>query len=328
MCRHGSILDPRATWFKDELVAGREAGLRGLTGGRQTKSTSWMEPRPDPEKPFDERAALAELERVREQIQTYRAQRRDIQDEFGRFTRAFKNAEAAAPPVAAAPESVAPPEKQLPPPLPPIPPPAPPLHAEVSSAATETPVTVLHPPAPAVEPFLPSREPVYVEGPATPAFDVDPPAATPQRTAPRAPAVASAVVAVALLALFAAWMFSGPADQPAAETTSPPPAAATVEPAAAATPPPAEAAPATRGSELTTIRLVWMRVLVDGQRVVEREVPANTKIPLAAKESIVIRAGDGGAVKLTLAGEDQGFLGPEGRPVTRTFTVPPAGAPR
>ena len=41
---------------------------------------------------------------------------------------------------------------------------------------------------------------------------------------------------------------------------------------------------------------VWMRVTVDGQRVVEREVPEGTRIPLNGSQ-IVIRAGDAGAVR-------------------------------
>lgn len=300
---------------------GRDTGLRGLTGGRQTKSTSQMEPRADPDKPFDERAALAELERVREQIQAYRAQRRDIQDEFGRLTRSFKNAESAAP--SAATSAVVMPHAEQPTPPHPTPPPAPPAEAAVRS---EAPVH-LPPAATAAEPLLPAPEPPRETLPA-PAADFDPPAVAPEPTASRAPAVAGAVVVVALLALFAAWMFSGPADQPASVTTKPPPAPAAVESAPAATPAPPAAAPAPRGSELTTIRRVWMRVLVDGQRVVEREVPADTRIPLAVKETIVIRTGDAGAVRLTLDGQDQGFLGREGQVVTRTFTVPPAGAAR
>jgi hypothetical protein len=67
---------------------------------------------------------------------------------------------------------------------------------------------------------------------------------------------------------------------------------------------------------------VWVRVVVDGERVVERELPANARIPLTAEKTIVIRAGNAGAVRVTLAGRDQGVLGPEGTVVTRTFSLP------
>jgi cytoskeleton protein RodZ len=64
-------------------------------------------------------------------------------------------------------------------------------------------------------------------------------------------------------------------------------------------------------------------VLVDGERVLEREVPADTRVPLAAQKTILIRTGDAGAVRLSILGEDQGFLGREGEVLTRSFTVPP-----
>jgi hypothetical protein len=38
---------------------------------------------------------------------------------------------------------------------------------------------------------------------------------------------------------------------------------------------------------------------------------------------IVIRAGDAGAVRVSIAGKDQGAFGPAGQAATRTFTVKP-----
>ena len=70
-----------------------------------------------------------------------------------------------------------------------------------------------------------------------------------------------------------------------------------------------------------------MRVTVDGARVLEREVPANTTVPLNAEQTIVIRTGDAGAVKLSIRGKEHGFLGAEGEVVTRFFSVPPRPAP-
>ena len=74
-------------------------------------------------------------------------------------------------------------------------------------------------------------------------------------------------------------------------------------------------------AELVTLRRVWVRVLVDGERAIERELEADARIPLRAKQLIVIRAGDAGAVRVSLAGEDQGVLGPDGVVATRTFVV-------
>lgn len=84
-------------------------------------------------------------------------------------------------------------------------------------------------------------------------------------------------------------------------------------PAAAAQPPPPAA-------ELVALRRVWVRVTIDGERVLERELPADTRVPLEAGEIIVVRAGDGGAVRLSIRGEDQGVLGVDGQVITRTFT--------
>jgi hypothetical protein len=87
------------------------------------------------------------------------------------------------------------------------------------------------------------------------------------------------------------------------------------------------AAPAPAGGvrvELVTIRPVWVRALVDGERTIERELPANTRIPLHGQQMIAIRAGDAGALRILLDGQDQGTLGREGFPVNRTFTAKPA----
>ncbi|CAN5261796.1 hypothetical protein BH20GEM2_BH20GEM2_09280 [soil metagenome] len=72
--------------------------------------------------------------------------------------------------------------------------------------------------------------------------------------------------------------------------------------------------------EITTTRLVWLRVLADGERVLERRLPADSRVPVTAEKTIVIRTGDAGAVRVSVGGRDQGFLGASGRVVTRTFT--------
>jgi len=57
------------------------------------------------------------------------------------------------------------------------------------------------------------------------------------------------------------------------------------------------------------------------ERLLERELPAGETVPLSPRETIVLRAGDAGAVRLAIAGKDQGPLGEEGRAVTRSFDV-------
>jgi uncharacterized protein DUF4115 len=74
-------------------------------------------------------------------------------------------------------------------------------------------------------------------------------------------------------------------------------------------------------AEIRTVRRVWLRVLVDGNRAVEREVEANASVPLPPGRTFVIRAGDAGAVRFFLKGQDQGPLGGDSQVVTRTFTA-------
>ena len=119
-----------------------------------------------------------------------------------------------------------------------------------------------------------------------------------------------------------------PAPTPEVAVSAPSAAAATAAPAAPADATPAAAGPpaATNAYEIVTDRRVWMRVTVDGARVVEREVPAGTRIPLKPVKSIVIRTGDAGAVRLSLRGGTATPLGREGEVVTRSFTVPQPNA--
>jgi uncharacterized protein DUF4115 len=108
-----------------------------------------------------------------------------------------------------------------------------------------------------------------------------------------------------------------------------------VRPAAVATTPrqPVPAAPATAARpapaqpgvnlQLITRRRVWVRVTIDGRRAIERELGADQRIPLHADRSILIRAGDAGAVRVTRDGRDAGPLGADGTVATREFTAGP-----
>ena len=137
------------------------------------------------------------------------------------------------------------------------------------------------------------------------------------------------LVGLVLLALAAAsaagWMAlknrSGtpaPSAQPAAEPTAP---AATPASPAPAPPPPPAAAPAANESVVTTSRRAWVRVIADGARVVERELPAESRIAFTAEQTIVIRTGDAGAVQLSIRGQAPVALGRDGEVVTRSFPV-------
>ena len=72
--------------------------------------------------------------------------------------------------------------------------------------------------------------------------------------------------------------------------------------------------------ELTTTRPVWMRVTVDGERRVEREVPSGQRMTFGADRAIALRVGDGGGVRLSVGGKDQGLLGRDGQIAVRSFT--------
>jgi hypothetical protein len=75
-------------------------------------------------------------------------------------------------------------------------------------------------------------------------------------------------------------------------------------------------------TEITALRRVWVRVVVDGTSEVERELQAQDRVPLRPGRTSVIRAGDAGAIRLTINGKDQGRLGDDGEILTRTVKVP------
>jgi hypothetical protein len=65
-----------------------------------------------------------------------------------------------------------------------------------------------------------------------------------------------------------------------------------------------------------------VRVLADGNRVLERELQAGETVPLGPGRTFVIRAGDAGALRLSIDGRN-GPVGRDGEIVTRTFTAQP-----
>ena len=140
---------------------------------------------------------------------------------------------------------------------------------------------------------------------------------------PRPQVVALAAVAVLALLAFLAWRGQDSDPQPAA-----PVEAAAKVPAPA---PSADAASAaTTGSQapavalLSTTRRVWVRVTVDGVKMMEQELPADSRVPLEPRSQVVIRAGDAGAVRLAIRGADQGPIGVAGQPATKAFKIEPS----
>lgn len=167
--------------------------------------------------------------------------------------------------------------------------------------------------------------------PAAPRSPVVPAALVPAPRNRHAEWVAAALTVAALGAVLAfGLLWSGRSDEAAPQAAATPaphgvaPASAPAAAGEAGAARPAETVPTApaRGTELLTLRRVWLRVTVDGRRIVERELDGGQTIPLQGlRGAVAVRAGDGGAVRFYLRGEDQGPLGPDGRVVTRTFTI-------
>jgi hypothetical protein len=266
------------------------------------------------EKPaYDETAALKELERFREEIDRQRARRKAAGEEFDQFIRSFKSA-----------ADIFPAESQ--PPAGRATPAAPPL------APRKAPLTV--PDLAAPPPVSPSSGPSISGRPAPQASDastaVEAVAArstaarapsqvnpVPDKVAKRRPLILGGALVVTILAVVVIWSLrTGGPQAPLTEPAPVRPDAAPVQTPAA---PPVAATPPVQETVLTTIRPAWVRVIADGERIVERELPANARVPIPAAKTIVVRTGDAGAVRLMIAGQDQGPLGGNGQVVTRTF---------
>lgn len=268
-------------------------------------------------------AALEALERLQRQIEESRRRRRQASDEFDTFVRSFKDRRerdtSPAPALEPALFRTRARTSELPAREPSYPP-APPTEEErLAALGPASGASPLSQPGTGAAGSSDQVDPVE-ERPA-PEPDWAQPAATP-KPAPardhRKPALVVAVL-VALL-LFGWWMFRprpaiapspAPVESPAAVPLNPPPQAA----------PPAPRPPS---AELRTDRRVWMRILVNGERTLEREVDPGTAIPFQPGTKVTVRAGDGGAVRLFVGGKDLGLLGADGLVVTRTIDVPPA----
>ncbi len=141
------------------------------------------------------------------------------------------------------------------------------------------------------------------------------------------------ILFAAVLVLLAAIgaLLTRPWQRPPAGSRGPTPATAPVRqsPQPAVSPDVQRTVPAQAGpprSEILAVRRVWVRVVVNGVKTIERELQAGELVPLPAGSTTAIRAGNAGAVQVTINGEERGFLGAEGEVVTRTLQVPAAPA--
>jgi hypothetical protein len=281
-------------------------------------------------RPFDERAALEQLEQLADKIQSTRRQRERAVAEFNAFVKTFKDDDQArrwsalqAVPRPEPRQSSSTPSTAPPPAAPAV------VAPEIERRIAEPPAAALSLPPVSVEPSAtsaaPEREPEpdSWSAPRTQSFDV--PALL------RSPGgrLALAAAGVVILVLLVSWLWRGIVGGGGAGT---PPAATAVPPAQK----PAEPTPvASTGPDtaqdkptralnivLMTSRPVWTRVTVDDRKVIEREIPGGQTIALGADRAIVIRAGDAGAVKVILEGKDLGALGRDGQIASRAFTAP------
>jgi hypothetical protein len=144
----------------------------------------------------------------------------------------------------------------------------------------------------------------------------------------------------------AAWYAALPEPVPApAETTAraadvplPPPAVRQPE-VAFARPAPSLAPAATTGASpaaaivsaspdqsaaltvlLSAERQCWIRATIDGERVIERLLEADQELVVTARESVLLRVGDAGALSTTINGKRAQRFGGPGEVITRQIT--------
>jgi uncharacterized protein DUF4115 len=284
-----------------------------------TGSTTTVMPDGNPERvQWDDRAALEELERVHGAIDEWRTRRKQAQAAFEEFVQGFRKSPRE-PQVGAASLTTT---------RPPAPEAAAGFAPALDTSDAASPHSVMAAPlanpnaASAAQPLLTSGVQAPVQAESLVSSNVDVPAPwrmrPDQRQRPPAylAAIAGGVAAIITAALLVQSWRAAPTESSATRTD-----AAVGPPATVISQPVAPELPRT---EIIALRRVWVRVTVDGTREVERELDANERIPLRAGSTFVIRAGNAGAIRLTINGEDRGTLGPEGEVMTRTVKTPPS----
>jgi hypothetical protein len=252
---------------------------------------------------YDEQRAINDLQNLQRAIQHARGDRERAEAEFDEFLRGFHSKEQPEPQSKAA---AAPPQFRH-------------VAAPVVSPAPAPP-----PETAAFEPEPPQVEDQPVAVAATTGADrtLEAPKSLvpPRRRRDLRPAVgltiAALVVTGGLLALRGRRAAIPAQEEPSSVVSTRP-----EEASAEAASPPAETATPQSGVnlEMMTVRPVWVRVTVDGRRAIERELDAGQRIPLHGERTIVIRAGDAGAVSVRRDGGAATRLGPDGIVATRAF---------
>jgi hypothetical protein len=123
------------------------------------------------------------------------------------------------------------------------------------------------------------------------------------------------------------------ADVPQAPPATPEPAVALAPPGPSFVPAattgasPASLVPTAvdRSAALTIVlaaeRQCWIRATIDGGRVIERLLEADEELVVTARESVLLRVGDAGALATTINGKPAQRFGAAGQVITRQITV-------
>lgn len=266
---------------------------------------------------FDEKAALAELERLRDSIQAARQARQRTSDEFDAFVKSFRkptSTSSSDPPVAVVFEGshvgVA-------------------LQSAPDSATSAASEVAQRPASESINPPIqfpnpPSTVAIALNDDAAAERAVSPPRDKPRRQhrLNNRPLVIVGIVAVIALALLSTrWgtRVSPPAPVPAVKNSAV--STQSVARPTAAPPQTAPVGPVVHPVvlELRPLRPVWMRVVVDGQKTFEGTAQGEQPLRFGADQSIVVRVGNGGDVLVKTGSREESF-GVAGQPLTRTFS--------
>lgn len=256
--------------------------------------------REEPVQSFNEKAALAELERLRESIQVARKARQRTSDEFEAFVKGFRTP--GSKPISEHPVA-APRAPELP-------------HQAVAESITR----------PVQSPD--SLSSTVAVPPHTDPFDVGtapPLARVPRRYGRniRLLGVLGVIAVIALGLVSTRWSKQISPPAPVNAVTDSGASTRNAGTPTSAAPPlaPPQPAPHSVVLELRTVRQVWMRVVVDGRKDVEGMVQGGEPLHFAGDQSIVVRVGNGGDVLVKTENREEPF-GDAGQPVTRKFSKP------
>ena len=263
----------------------------------------------EPPVPLDEATALQELERLRRAIEESRRRRNDVQAEFDRFVRGFRTSALEAATAE----------------LPAIPPGSESPIVKAPAAVIDAPIIVARPAGPVTPATTTDRdsdEPVTPVATSVPE-PADSPVAQPPTVksqfkingtvGPRLLAPAGVLVVLAAVGALLTRKWHSPPERSSRSIPTIPAVRQNPQPATARDrQPAAPPEPSPPRSEILAVRRVWVRVVVDGVKTTERELEAGERVALPPGRTAAIRAGNAGAVQVTINGEDRGSLGAEG----------------